>query len=68
MIDEHELRAPLDGILRALTHDGVAVQERAKVVEVDPRGDVSKVTGLGERPRRIGEGVLAAIERAGVPA
>jgi len=68
MIDEHELRAPLDGILRGLTHDGVAVQERAKVVEVDPRGDVSKVTGLGERPRRIGEGVLAAIERAGVSA
>jgi len=67
-IGEHELRAPLDGILRGLTHDGVAVQERAKVVEVDPRGDVSKVTGLGERPRRIGEGVLAAIERAGVSA
>jgi len=66
-IGEHELHAPLDGILRGLTHDGVQVGQGAKVVEVDPRGDVSKVTGIGERPRRIGEGVLVAIERAGVP-
>jgi len=61
-IDEAELRAPLDGILRGLTHDGVPVEQGTKVVEVDPRGDVSKVTGLGPRPLRIGEGVLAAIE------
>ncbi len=59
------LRAPLDGILRGLTHDGVPVAAGTKVVEVDPRGDVSKVTGLGERPRRIGEGVLRAIETSG---
>jgi xanthine dehydrogenase accessory factor len=62
-IADRELRAPLDGILRGLTHDGVEVQEGLKVVEVDPRGDASKVTGIGERPRRIGEGVLRAIER-----
>ena len=67
-IGKHELLAPLDGILRGLTHDGIVVQEGAKVVEVDPRADVSKVIGIGERPRRIGEGVLAAIERAGVSA
>jgi xanthine dehydrogenase accessory factor len=60
-IGESELAAPLDGILRGLTHDGVPVARGAKVVEVDPRGDVSKVVGLGERPRRIGEGVLRAI-------
>ncbi len=60
-IGDEELRAPLDGILRGLTHDGVEVAAGTKVVEVDPRGDVSKVTGLGVRPRRIGEGVLRAI-------
>lgn len=63
-IGDAELRAPLDGILRGLTHDGVEVQAGTKVVEVDPRGDVSNVTGLGARPRRIGEGVLRAIEAA----
>ncbi len=60
------LAAPLDGILRGLTHDGVPVQQGAKVLEVDPRGDVSKVVGVGERPRRIAEGVLRAIEESGI--
>jgi xanthine dehydrogenase accessory factor len=60
-IGDTPLLAPLDGILRGLVHDGVPVAARAKVVEVDPRGDVTKVTGIGVRPRRIAEGVLAAI-------
>ena len=61
-IGDEPLAAPLDGILRGLTHDGVEVAAGAKVVEVDPRGDPGKVFGLGVRPRRIGEGVLRAIE------
>jgi xanthine dehydrogenase accessory factor len=60
-IDGLELKAPLSGILRGLVHDGVCVPERAKVVEVDPRCDPSKVLGIGERPGRIAEGVLEAI-------
>ncbi|MGI8729436.1 MAG: xanthine dehydrogenase [Solirubrobacteraceae bacterium] len=65
-IGVQRLPAPLDGILRGLVHDGVVVQQGAKVVEVDPRGDLSKVFGLGPRPRAIAEGVLRAIEDAGV--
>jgi xanthine dehydrogenase accessory factor len=64
-IGDEPLAAPLDGILRGLTHDGVHVDAGTKVVEVDPRGDVSRVTGIGPRPRRIGEGVLRAIEDRG---
>ena len=60
-IGDEQLRAPLDGILRGLVHDGVAVDAGAKVLEVDPRGDVSKVTGIGVRPARIAAGVRAAI-------
>ncbi len=60
-IGDEELRAPLDGILRGLVHDGVPVALGAKVVEVDPRGDLTKVFGIGPRPARIAEGVLAAI-------
>ncbi len=60
-IGDEQLRAPLDGILRGLVHDGVPVEARAKVLEVDPRGDLEKVFGIGPRPRRIAEGVLAAI-------
>ena len=62
-IDATVLRAPLAGVLRGLTHDGVPVTERTKVIEVDPRGREAEVAGIGERPRRIADGVLAAIRR-----
>jgi xanthine dehydrogenase accessory factor len=62
-IDGAHLSAPLDGVLRGLTHDGVPVEAGAKVVEVDPRGDLRAVIGLGPRPARIAAGVAAAIEQ-----
>ena len=63
-IGDDPLRAPLEGILRGLVHDGVPVAAGAKVIEVDPRGDLSKVYGVGPRPRRIAEGGAAAIALA----
>jgi xanthine dehydrogenase accessory factor len=55
--------APVAGVLRpgAAIGDDVPVTRGLKVSEVDPRGDVAAATGLGARPRRIAEGVLAAI-------
>ena len=64
-IGDEPLAAPLDGILRGLTHDGVPVDAGTKVLEVDPRGEPSAVVGIGTRPRRIAEGVLAAISAGG---
>ncbi len=58
------LPAPLDGILRGLTHDGAEVRAGAKVVEVDPRGDPAAAFGVGERPGRIAAGVVAAVAEA----
>lgn len=60
-LDDRPLLAPLAGILRGLAHDGVPVQAGAKVIEVDPRGDPAYVFGLGERPGRIGDGVVKAV-------
>ena len=60
-IDSMVLAAPLDGLLRGLTHDGVPVTTRTKVIEVDPRGAAAEIHGIGERPRRIAGGVLAAV-------
>jgi xanthine dehydrogenase accessory factor len=57
------LTAPLDGMLRGLTRDGVPVTVRMRVIEVDPRGPAAVVTGLGERPHRIAQGVLQAVQR-----
>ena len=60
-----ELLAPLDGILRGLTHDGVPVEAGTKVLEVDPRGKRKAVIGIGKRPRRIAEGVLRVVQSGG---
>jgi xanthine dehydrogenase accessory factor len=53
--------APLSGCLRGITHDGAPVVRGSKIIEVDPRCDPRGVHGLGERPKRIAEGVLQAV-------
>ena len=60
-VDGTPLHAPLSGCLRGLTRNGAPVRAGTKVIEVDPRGDPAAAHGLGERPRRIAEGVLSAI-------
>lgn len=60
-IGDVELAAPLSGVVRGLTRSGVLVPMAAKVIEIDPRGDPSSAFGLGERPRRIAEGVQRAL-------
>jgi xanthine dehydrogenase accessory factor len=64
-LDATPLAAPLAGTLRGLTHDAVPVAVGTKVIEVDPRGG-PLAAGIGERPGRIADGVLAAL--AGVVA
>jgi xanthine dehydrogenase accessory factor len=63
MIAGTVLFAPISGIIRGLTRDGVHVAIRTKVIEVDPRGNPDAAFGLGERPRRIAEGVLKALAK-----
>jgi xanthine dehydrogenase accessory factor len=61
MIGTTSVRAPLGGTVRGLTRGGIDVEAGTKVLEVDPRGDPAAAFGLGERPRRIADGVLTAI-------
>ena len=61
-IETTSLAAPLAGIIRGLTHDGVPVSVGTKVIEIDPRADTPMVQGIGERPARIAAGVLEAIQ------
>jgi xanthine dehydrogenase accessory factor len=62
-IGETALTAPIDVVLRGLTHDRVPVAARTKVIEVDPRGLAAQISGIGERPGRIADGVLASVQR-----
>lgn len=60
-IDGHPVLAPFGGVLRGLSHDGVVVALRQKMVEVAPDAS-AQVAGQGERPRAIAKGVLRALE------
>ncbi|MCX2728228.1 hypothetical protein OO015_12080 [Thermomicrobium sp. 4228-Ro] len=57
------IAAPVSGVLRGLIRDGVPVAAGTKVLEVDPRGASGQWRGIGERPRRIADGVLAAVQQ-----
>lgn len=59
------LVAPMTGVLRGLTRDGVPVAAGTKVIEVDPRS-APILIGIGERPGRIAAGVLRALRMAEV--
>lgn len=61
-IDSSPLAAPISGVLRGLTRSGVSVFPGTKVIEVDPRLQNAQISGIGERPARIAEGVLSAIQ------
>jgi xanthine dehydrogenase accessory factor len=60
-LDDIPLHAPIDGVLRGLTRDGVPVARKAKIIEVDPRGEQAMISGIAERPARIARGVLEAV-------
>lgn len=61
-VDEAPLAAPLTGVLRGITRDGVPVAAGTKVIEVDPRGWDAVFSGIGERPFKVSESVLAIFE------
>jgi xanthine dehydrogenase accessory factor len=61
-VDSTPLLAPITGVLRGLTRDGIPVTPKTKVIEVDPRIHNAQISGIGERPARIAEGVFKAIQ------
>ncbi|MFO7583871.1 MAG: hypothetical protein R6W69_04000 [Anaerolineales bacterium] len=63
-INSQSLTAPLDGVLRGLTHDGVLLAVKTKVIEVGPRGESAQVSGIAERPAKIAQGILWAVRGA----
>jgi xanthine dehydrogenase accessory factor len=54
--------APVAGLLRGLTRDGVRVAAGTKIVEIDPRGERGVWAGIGERPRALAAAVTRAAE------
>jgi xanthine dehydrogenase accessory factor len=57
----HSIGAPIAGTLRGLSRDGVEVLSGQRLLEVDPRPE-PQISGLGERPLAIANGVAAALD------
>lgn len=55
------VRAPFDGVLRGLVHDGLEVPAGLKVGDVDPRGEPVHCFMISEKALAIGGGVLEAV-------
>ncbi|WP_127088145.1 hypothetical protein [Aquabacter cavernae] len=63
---EAPVQAPMAGHLRGLVRGGTQVPEGLKLLEVDPAvGGPSSWLGLAERPRRIADAVLEALDTLG---
>jgi xanthine dehydrogenase accessory factor len=67
LIDGHELRTKVGGIVRGLIRPGQTVTQGLKVGDVDPRGKIEYLNTISEKARALGgsvlEGVMAAFNR-----
>ena len=59
-IGEHEIKAPLTGMVRGLLN-GLAVVGGFKIGDIDPRGETADFTSVSDKARAIGGGVLEAL-------
>jgi xanthine dehydrogenase accessory factor len=55
------VRAPFDGVLRGLLHDGVPVSAGHKIGDVDPRGVRRHCFTISDKALAVGGGVVEAI-------
>ena len=55
------MRAPFDGVLRGLVHDGLSVKAGMKIGDVDPRAKREHCFTISDKALAIGGGVLEAI-------
>jgi len=60
-IDSVTVRAPFDGALRGLLHDGLRVETGMKVGDLDPRGDPRYCFEISDKALAVGGGVLEAV-------
>ena len=70
MVEAHEviahlgdlpLKAPVNGMLRGLLHNGVPAPENAKLIEIDPLNDKAVCGVIRDKWRAVAGGVLEAI-------
>jgi xanthine dehydrogenase accessory factor len=64
-VDAVEVRAPIDGVVRGLIHEGVVVTQGLKIGDVDPRAVREFCFSISDKALAVGGGVLSAVLASG---
>lgn len=64
LIDDIEVHAPIDGILRGIARDGSKIPNGVKLIEIDPRGRDARWTGTDDRGLTIAQATVLAVFQA----
>lgn len=59
-VNDQDVVATTNGVLRGLIHNGIQVTSNLKIGDIDPSGDVSRVSQISEKANAIAGGVLEA--------
>jgi xanthine dehydrogenase accessory factor len=62
-VDGARVVSEVDGLVRGLVHEGLEVDEGAKLGDVDPRGESVDHTEISDKALSLGGGVLEAVLR-----
>ena len=60
-VDDREITALIDGIVRGMLHDGIIVTDKMKCGDIDPRAEQSHCFSISDKSRAIGGGALEAV-------
>ena len=63
-VEDHEVRAPFDGVVRGLIHEHVPVTPGMKIGDIDPRAKSEHCFSISDKSLAVGGGVLEAVMAA----
>ena len=60
-VDGHDVRSPLDGVVRGLIQPGQVVPQAMKIADIDPRDDPTLAKRISDKALSVGGGAVEAV-------